>query len=548
LCGIVGANFNFDYNNSLSHRGPDAFGTYKDNYINLYHHRLSIIDSDKRANQPFLFKDYILVFNGEIYNYLELKKELKEYNFKTSSDTEVLLYLYDKWGKNCVNKFNGDFSFCIYNKKTKKIFCARDRIGNKPFYYYFKDNKFVFASEIKALKNFINDFNHQKLGDSILFSINDNDEYTIYKDIYNLKPAHYLEFNLLTCKLKISNYWKIEAKIKNKSLSHFLEKFEDILKNAVEIRLRSDEKIGAMLSGGIDSSLISYFLKDKNIQFYTISHPNDKTIDETNYVKLLEKKFNLNVKYLTPTFDDLKKDVDDLIKTQDDIFRSFSIYMQYYLFKNANVKVMLSGQGADELFGGYYYHIARIIANNKKEFRNRIKIYKNKALDELKLGIKFNLENGLKLKLLKEDNKENLEKVLFYLEKYRPNWDLLMKKFEHNIKKTLINDTISLNLPMLLRYEDRNAMRFSIENRTPFTDYRVIEFAHNIPVKYKFKNGLSKYFLREFAKNKLPKKIVYRIDKKGFEAPDKFWMKKLNMTNLVDLRLFIFNKLKEIYV
>ena len=513
MCAIIGANFNFEYDNGLIHRGPDDYGEFKDNFVSLFHNRLSILD--KSAKQPFFHKNYVLIFNGEIYNYIELKKELKEYNFKTHSDTEVLLYAYDKWGKNFLEKLNGDFAFCIYDKKKKKLFCARDRVGNKPFYYFFNGKRFVFASEIKTLKKFIQGFNTQKLGDAILFSINDNDEYTIFKGIYNLNPGHILEFDLLKNKLKTTKWYSLK---KRKILEPY-EEFKYLIKDAVNIRLRSDVKIGAMLSGGIDSSIIAYFAKD--LDFYSIIFPNEK-IDESYYIKLMQKKFNLKINYLTPTFEiqEFKK----LVHTQFDIFRSLSIYNQYYIFKNATVKVMLSGQGADELFGGYYHHTARIIAKDEKEFINRVKIYKNQALNELKT------------------NKKNYLIIKEILKDYTPNYDLLLKKYDKNLKKSLKDEVFSLNLPQLLRYEDRNAMAFSIENRTPFTDYRIIEFSLNLPIKYKFKNGLSKYFLREFAKKFLPKKIVYRLEKKGFEAPDRKWWG----GNLFEFRLAIFNELKEI--
>ena len=530
MCAIVGANFDFDYNNSLIHRGPDDYGEYKDKWVTLFHNRLAIIDLDN-AKQPFYFKDYVLIFNGEIYNYIELKKELKEYDFKTHSDTEVLLYAYDKWGKECLNKFNGDFAFCIYNKKTKKLFCARDRVGNKPFYYFWDGKRFIFASEIKALKSYINEFNIQKLGDTILFSINDNDEYTIYKDIYNLKPSHYLEFNLKNKSLKTKKWYSVKKRI----IKEPFDEFEFLIKDAVNIRLRSDVEVGGMLSGGIDSSIISYFMKDK--KFFSVSFKGEK-IDESLYVEILKKKFNLNVKFIYPTFN--KKILNKLINTQFDIFRSLSIYAQYDLFSKADVKVMLSGQGADELFGGYYHHIARFVAKNEKEFIDRVKIYKSKALEELKLGKKFLLPKELKLELLKEDNKKNLEELREILNGYLPNYDLLLRKYNPNLKKALKDEVFSLNLPQLLRYEDRNAMAFSIENRTPFTDYRIIEFALNLPIGYKFKNGFSKYFLREFAKKFLPKEIVYRTDKIGFEAPDKKWF-----GNLFDFRIYLYNKLRK---
>lgn len=556
MCGIVGIDFKTDkkVETLLKHRGPDYFGIYSDEYINLYHSRLSIIDLTDGANQPFIYKNLVLVFNGEIYNYKELKKELKEYIFTTSSDSEVLLYSYHKWGRNCLDKLNGDFSFCVYDKIAKQLFCARDRVGNKPFYYYNKNNQFIFASEIKVFTNYIElDFDTQKLGDSILFSLNDNEKNTIYKDIYNLEPASFLEYDLLSKNLSIQKYWDIKNENENqpydkKDFQEKLEAFEELFEDAVKLRLISDVKLGSMLSGGVDSSLIAYFTQkhNKDVDFFSVVYDEFKTIDESKFIKIMEKKFALKVNYLKPTFEDLKEDIKDLIRTQDDIFRSLSIYAQYYLFKMASldVKVMLSGQGADELFGGYSSHIARFLVKNKEEFLHRVQIYGNQALDEMKMGIKLNLPEELKYKLLNEDNKTNLVKLQESLRGYKPNYDGLLDKFDSSFSNTLIKDTCKNNIPMLLRFEDRNAMRFSLENRTPFTDFRVIEFAHSLPDSYKLRYGYSKHFLREFASRYIPKEICYRIDKNGFEAPERDWIKRLGLgENIFDFRLSLYEEL-----
>lgn len=556
MCGIIGSNYNINLNSSfLHHRGPNNFSIYKDKYITLSHNRLSIIDLNTQANQPFYFKDLILIFNGEIYNYKEIKKELEEYQFKTTSDTEVLLYSYHKWGKKCLEKFNGDFAFCIYNRTTKKLFCARDRLGNKPFYYYRQNDRFIFASEIKAFKDFIDlKFDHQKVCDSILFSINDNDETTNYKDIYNLKNGHFLEYDLNNNELNIEKYWDLPVndnaikEFDKKDFNDKLEQFDELLDNAVQLRLLSDVSVGSMLSGGIDSSLIAYYIQKhhKDINFYSIVYDHFNKINESKFIKIIQKEFNLNVTYLKPEFKDLKNDIQDLINTQDDIFRSLSIYAQYYLFKHANVSVMLSGQGADELFGGYHLHSCRALINNKKELLSRIDIYGSSALDELKAGIKLSLPNKQKLRLLKDDNKENIKIINSIYKEYSPNWNLIIDKLSPSFEKALINETMSYNLPMLLRYEDRNAMRFSIENRTPFTDYRVAEFAHTLPNSYKFKDGYNKYILRELANKHLPNQIAFRKDKIGFAAPENEWIANLGLGNsLVEFRLSIAEHIKE---
>ncbi len=542
MCGFFGANCKIKYDNSLHHRGPDSSDSFEDNYITLHHNRLAIIDLTDEASQPFCYKNFVLVYNGEIYNYLEIKEELREYNFRTSSDTEVLLYSFDKWGYDCLNKFNGDFAFCIYDKNSKRLFCARDRVGNKPFYYYYNGKKFIFASEIKALKRYIYDFNVQKVGDAILFSINDNDEQTIYKNIYNLQPGHFLSFNLNNQKLSIKKWYHFKKRVIN-DFEKAIEEFDYLIKDAIKIRLRSDVEIVNMLSGGIDSSIIGYFLKD--YKHYSVVFE-EKDIDESNYIKLLEDKFNLKINYIKPSLP-TNKDLLDLFETQEDIFRSLSIYAEYYLMKNVKEKVILNGQGANEIFGGYYHHIARFLLK-KKNFIERIKLYKSQALEEIKIGLKFSLPKDLKRNILIEDNKRNLAYLQELLNNYSPNWELILKKFDKNINRALKNEIFSLNLPKELRQQDKNAMRFSIENRTPFTDYRIIEFGLNLPMEFKFNKGLSKFFLREFAKRILPKEIVFRLDKKGFEVPEKKWLENFNILSLFHFRIFQFFHLKKIFI
>jgi len=212
MCGIFGTTITQSiYKKSvLNHRGPDAYGEYKNDFIYLAHNRLSILDLDSHANQPFNFKHYIIVFNGEIFNFKNIKKELKKngYMFETTSDTEALIKAFDFYKEKVVDYLNGDFSFCIYNNKTNKLFCARDRVGNKPFYYSFKNNNFIFSSEIHSFKKYFNlEFNEQKLCDSVLFSLNDNEEQTIYKDIFNLPPASTLSLDINSLKYKIKKYW-----------------------------------------------------------------------------------------------------------------------------------------------------------------------------------------------------------------------------------------------------------------------------------------------------------------------------------------------------
>jgi len=336
----------------------------------------------------------------------------------------------------------------------------------------------------------------------------------------------------------------------DKLINKKLDEFEELFYDSVKIRLQADVSIASMLSGGIDSSLIAYFINkiDNNIPFYSIIFKDDSSIDESYFINKVASKLDLKVNYLSPTFKDLKEDLNSLIYTQSDIFRSLSIYLQYYLFKEAskNIKVILGGQGADELFGGYYHHTARGLINNTKHFHKRIELIGNEALKEFSFGLKVNLPLDIKTKLLKDDNLKNLKKLQKIFPNYQPRWEQLIEKFKPNLAESLIDESLKNNLGMLLRFEDRNAMNFSIENRTPFTDYRVIEFAHSLPISFKMYNGYNKYFLRLFANRFLPKDISWRLDKKGFSAPEIKWLSQLdnNLSSLFDFRLLNFKILK----
>ncbi|OVE80969.1 asparagine synthase (glutamine-hydrolyzing) [bacterium K02(2017)] len=565
MCGIVGGNIPLKkvlpMAQAIKHRGPDDHGDYQDEHISLAHVRLSIIDLSSRAHQPMSYDGLVLIYNGELFNYLQIKSELSAlgYQFDSESDTEVVLKAYHAYGKKCLDRFNGDFSFCIYEKRAKKIFACRDRMGNKPFYYYHKNNLFVFASELKAFKSvFSLSFDQQSLGDAILFSINDHQKNTIYQNIYNLLPGHWLEYDLSLNSLKLNRYWDAEIPeddvvFDQNKFNQKLDEFEFLLKDAVRLRLIGDVPVGCMLSGGLDSSIIASMIHENksDVTYFHSSYPEFPEIDEYQYVAMLQQQWGLKLNRINPDFNSFKLDYSKLSSVQSDIFRSYSIYSQYAVYQKAYslVKVMLSGQGADELFGGYQQHIAKFLADDPQNLVERKNVYNEDVINaDIMYMNKYKLGNVEKKKTLIKENQKALELIHESLPNYKPDWDLLLDKFESNVSICLKNDTLKYSLPQLLRYEDRNAMNFGVENRTPFTDYRVIEFVLSLPKKYKFKNGLSKYFLRELGKRRLPKTVAERLDKKGFEAPDKQWLKKMGVNcsmGLVALRLDLFKQLKQ---
>ncbi len=565
MCSICGGNISKELiqkaSGMLTHRGPDAHGLFSDEVVTLAHNRLSIIDLSDEASQPMFDGDLVLVYNGELYNYVEIRGELQKKGvvFTTSSDSEVLLKAYSYWGADALLKFNGDFAFCIYDKKTKKLFMARDRLGNKPFYYTLSGGKLFFASEIKAFKTICGlEFDEQTLCDSILFNINDYSESTIYKDIKHLPPAHYGVFDTKSGKLSIKRYWKLKVgseprkKFDEKEFLSSCDEFEALLEDALLLRLRSDVEVGILFSGGIDSSIIAALLakNSKDMRYFGAVFPDYPSSDESVYMDLASKRLGLNLVKLSPHVNELKELMDDFLSTQSDMTRSFSTFVQYAVFRELSKysKVAITGQGADELFGGYYHHVARFLKQNRQNLIDRRREYGKEADREYALGEKFAKESDVKRAMIIEDNKSSLAKIRKFFPKYEPNYDLLLEKFVSSPSKALYLDTVKFNLPMLLRFEDRNAMRFGVENRTPFTDYRIVEYAHSLPNAYKFKDGYSKFLLRKILSRHLGGDMAFRKDKKGFEAPDIAWMGELgrDAEDTVDVRIFFYERLKKL--
>lgn len=556
MCSICGGNYPLELvrkaSQTMVHRGPDFSGEFSNGVVALAHNRLSIIDLDSEANQPFtspFCPHLVLVFNGEIYNYLEIKQELTKLGipFFTQSDTEVLLHAFAYLGEKCLEKFNGDFVFCILDKRDSSLFLARDRLGNKPLFYYLENEKFFFASEIKALlqiKSF--EFDLQEVSKWLLFG-NGGENKTIYKGILNFPPAHFARF--ANGDLQIKKYWECVPCVDlNLGQDEALERLEEILGDAVRIRLRSDVAVALSVSGGVDSSILAHLANKMGAKCHYFGvNFKESNQDETKHIKQLQSDLGVEINYITPTLENIKDDFLKLVQTQDEIFRSFSIYSQYLLFKSIApfCKVVLGGQGADELFGGYYHHIGRYIFSNPIEFENRIKLYGNEALREYQFGLKCSLGDSLKMQLFFEDNQggiEKLKKMGFLI----PSMENLLERFLLDFNQGLWLDTFRYNLPNLLRYEDRNAMAFGIENRTPFTDYRVVEFAFNLDSSLKFARGYSKYILRLLLEKMGSKELAWRKDKVGFSAPEVQLMQTLgyNYESLFDIRMMVFEGLR----
>ncbi|MGG7174118.1 asparagine synthase (glutamine-hydrolyzing) [Clostridium neonatale] len=529
-------------NDLIKHRGPDGEGYYiKDNF-GLGHRRLAIIDLNQNSNQPFSDENYTVIFNGEIYNYKELKEELREYNYLTKSDTEVILAAYEKWGTKCVKHFRGMWAFILYDRKRKILFCSRDRFGIKPLYYYNTSQYIAFASEIKqftALPNWKAIGNKPRIHDYFIFSVLDHTNETMFKNVNQLLPGHNLIYNLETNKLEIIEYYNLE----NNLVESVDTNFQNLMEESVKEHMISDVSLGACLSGGLDSStivtLMNKILRDRNDQrkIDTVSSCfKNKEYDEQEYIDEVNKNINAKSHKVFPEFDDLLENFDSIVYHQDEPFCSTSIFAQWNVFKEANknnIKVMLDGQGADEQLAGYYsFYIAYFSELfNKMEFSKLDKEI-NAVLSEYNYFTKDQIFNrAFKMQL---GNLETIVKAKFDRQGRfaKPIWDLYFSYYEelnrnmNSIKNFSLHQIYRSSLPQLLHYEDRNSMTFSIESRVPFLDHRLVQFVVSSESEKKINNGITKYMLREGMRGILPEKIRNRKDKMGFVTPESIWLRK----------------------
>lgn len=528
-------------NDLISHRGPDDEGFYFEKNFAFGHRRLSILDLSSDGHQPMYYLDrYVITYNGEVYNYLEIKDELMKdgYRFTSHTDTEVILASYDKWGEDCVCKFNGMWAFAIYDKEKEIIFCSRDRFGVKPFYYTQVKDKFVFGSEIKQLIEFYGDryVNKDILLDYLVIGLEEHTNKTFFENIYKLEQSHNLIYDLKTNDFEIKRYYDIEFKDKlnrldeKDSINFLSEKLED----SINLRLRSDVKVGTCLSGGLDSSSIAsiaskkYFEKT-NKKFIAIHAKSieDKT-DESFYAKEVAQFCNLDIEIVEPKLEEITKYIDEVIYTQEEPFGSPSIFMQYFVMKKAReigCTVMLDGQGGDETLLGYerYYPAYLLGLNSFDMIKGFFSSSKNSKLSLKQLIQYFIYFTNTKIRLMHLKKKNNFIKSKYFdflnINIIKENSKNYLDIF--NLQKIEILKT---QMPHLLKYEDKNSMRNSIETRLPFVDYAFLETALSLKNKLKIQDGWTKYILRKAVENILPKNIVWRKNKFGFEAPTKNWI------------------------
>ena len=523
---------------SINHRGPEASSFFIENQICLGHNRLKIIDLSEEANQPFHYDELVIVFNGEIYNYIELKETLKQagHTFRTSSDTEVLCAAYMEWGENCVDRFIGMWSLALWDKRTQKLFCSRDRFGIKPFYYYQIGEGMWFASEIKALKlipGFNFELNTAQLNRGLAFGWVENQEQTVYKHLKTLPAAHNLVWQ--NNQIKISQYWDIDLnKIKksNYSWDEKKEIFRSLFLDSVKLHSRSDVANGICLSGGLDSSAIASafctLYPETKIKSFTIYFEGAGKVDERPFVKEVVKKYpNVLPYYYEPKANDVADIWHDAAYQSDMPIWGSSHLAGFFvmrLAKQNGVTVVNDGQGADEYLGGYLHSIYRILGSHisKGNFGQALGLLNGvasrehfstaKKLDFLTKGVAsafgdedmmLGLEYGKYKSLLQDEMSIHVEK--------KPG-----SKLDNFLYHLIFNTT----LQPILYFEDRKSMQYSIESRVPFLNHQLIEFAFSLTDEDRISpRAETKYILRESVKDILPEAVYARKDKKGFVTP-----------------------------
>lgn len=535
---------------ALAHRGPDGEGTWlsASGLAGLGHRRLSIIDLSAAGAQPMHFLDrFTIVHNGELYNHPELRNLLrtKGYLFSSQTDTEVIVAAYAHFGPDCLQYFDGMFAFAIWDEAEKRLFLARDRFGEKPLFFTREGGRLLFASEIKALwaagiKKESNPkmlFNFLTIG----YTQNPGDGFeTFYRNVSKLPPRNYLYYYPLTDRLETAAYWDIEVtetrSIKEESA---VDVFCGLLDTSVRRRLRSDVALGASLSGGLDSSsVVACILRQQeapaSLPTFSAVFPGFEK-DESSYIQLLTKHYALENHTVTPSADDLIRDFQRLLHHQDEPFPSSSIYAQFSVFGLAaahSVKVMLDGQGADELLAGYHKYYSwywqELYRSDKKAFAMELDAARESGVSDRwtwknRLAARLPVYAGLylrKKRTAEQRRSSDLSRdfIRQYGQSYYdiPHVDRLSGILYYN---TLIN-----GMEGLLRYADRNSMAHGVEVRLPFLNHELAEFIFSLPSDFKIREGWTKWLLRRSMEDVLPPAIAWRKDKTGYEPPQKKWM------------------------
>lgn len=548
MCGITGAiefkrsqNLNFeegsDLHNYIRRRGPDYYGVEKTEYegwsVTLAHSRLAIIDLSGASNQPMISHDdrYTITFNGEIYNYQEIREELisNGFTFRTTGDTEVLLRAWECWGEGCLDRLNGMFVFGLFDKIKGEFYLVRDRFGVKPLIYTFFDGQLLFSSSIASVAKQINqEIDLEYCSSGIRFGFFEGyEDRTPFKNVKYLLPGSLMKCTLDgELKIEIKSWYSLEEQVAKKrkeleslSSDELISQGKALLESSTKIRLRSDVPLAISLSGGVDSSSIAAITAKEvdHLMAFSYGAP-DHPKSEGPIINKFAKDKNINVEYIHHSYtpDEMGNIYDQTMEAQESPFLGLSIIAQHEVYKQVkerNIKVLLGGQGGDEIFAGYrkFFLVALKKAIEKKEILPGLQYFHSLALmlifETKQIKTYWNEKN----RYLKTTGKDT--SFLDCL----PNISLNL--FENtSLSNRQISDIEKYSIPSLLRYEDRNSMYFSIESRLPFMDYRLVEFALALPDLLKIKHGYGKWILREMMKKDVPGYILKNRLKRGFDV------------------------------
>ena len=518
----------------IIHRGPDGFGYYYGEKFVFGHRRLSIVDLSDAGHQPMQYLNrYVITFNGEVYNHLELRIELEKngYLFQSHTDTEVIMASYDFWGVDCLNKFNGMWAFVIYDRLKDKYFMSRDRFGKKPFYYYKDQEKFIFGSEIKVILAHPDVKSKPNLKFLDSYVQNGAKEYikeTAFENIFRFDFSSYFEGSLedIFENFEQNKFWEIKPNLSHEKFDEekakeYAKQYYELLEDAVRIRLRADVKVGSALSGGLDSSSIVYLVnkllkeqdKEELQETFSSVYKSDGTqeCDESYFIDIMALKLGVHSNQIEPKEDEIPSQIEKMIWHLENPPDN-SLMSSWHTFKlvaSTDVKVTLDGQGADEQLGGYLPYLHNYISS-----LSIVDMFSQaKKCLQIPNSSKY-VFVGLCL---------GLYRVLFgekFLKFTIKN--IFKRDFETNLNKKLGIDTMG-SLITLIHYADHTSMAFSIESRMPFMDYRLVEFLASVPACYKMRDGWTKYLARLAFDGKLPDEINWRKDKMGWPIPEKKW-------------------------
>lgn len=565
-------------NRVQAHRGPDGQGVFTEGPVALAHVRLAIIDLSDAGHQPLTLENFSITYNGEVYNFVSLRDELERlgHRFRSDCDTEVVLRSYMQWGKECVKRFNGMFSFAIWDSGKKTLFCARDRLGIKPFYYFREGNVFEFASEPKAL---LHDPGRRKprLRTLVRFfseGLTDDEWESFYEKIQVLPPAHTL--TITSSRFELDRYWRLEPKARwqemridsapeiplvesrlvpyerfprTEDLHQASEAFRELLADSVRLRLRSDVPVGTCLSGGLDSSSVvtcASAMLTRPVETFSSIYP-DRGYDEKRFIDDVTETFHTHAHPVVSNGLDFPDIFDKIVWAQDEPTAGPGLYSQWKVMETAqkSVTVLLDGQGGDELLGGYHHYFREYLS----ELATELQAQKRDLNSVFEVAKIINEVTGHDHTQLAERavRRAKRPKILKLFQRERPGRvktpDVLRSELTHRLTKRdavrmdidrifdnslsqkLYDDLTRFSIPPLLRYEDRNSMAFSLEARVPFLDYRLVEFCFALPNRFKIDPPHTKLVLRKAMNGRLPASVTDRQDKLGYPTPAANWFR-----------------------